>query len=557
MSSELSRTLVIKPDSLIPDQIYTLRAEVTNSQNVLLGSNSIFLVANSPPTSGRLVFSTPSPNKFDRVDVSAEGWVDQETPLSYLFSLTVPGYPNEIFLGDATDSSSLSMLVPTGGPATVTLRVSDSEGAQAEYSTQVTFGDATVSAPSLEQYATRVSWGDTRTAAQIATAILLTNPSALTNATLESVISPLHSRAQAGQIGPLGAPSLLSIVSLATLNPAVLSSTVATQATEILSYIVQAAESEPAAQRVFSASTSKLGRVVALSFLNAAAGVARTVSQNGDISSDARAKLMDLLSRLVLLQARSSAVDESSQTLSSQFVNVTSQIFSALTPLSTPTGTVTLNFSAPILGTVSVQTISWSPGAFPYANAPFQSNVITIILNDGTAGTVNVEFNEVTSPVTSNTTCGRLDEQTQRWTNQGCSLSSSNGKYSCSCSLPTSSSGSGQRISISLLFGSVTSVDPPSISSPGSSSNAGGLSPGGAAAIAVVMIIIVGAAIGAAIFYIKKRKFDHGQRQRALARLESSQPADSAGKSPPSPEVHRSSSWKHASKPIRETNMAE
>jgi hypothetical protein len=557
-TSATSNVLVMKPDVLKPGQIYSLRADIIDGTTVL-GSNRVFMFPNRGPTSGRLSLSTTTANKFDRVEVVAESWVDEDISLNYLFSIIVPGYPQEIFLGDATDAASISFLIPVAGPATLVLRVADSNGARTEFQSQVVFGPNTSSAPSLGDYQTRVSWGDVRGASQIATAIILSANATLYTSSIDSIVAPLFTLSQSGQLSPVGVQAVLNTLSVACFKVELVSGSTATMATDILDVVVQIAETQ--AQRAFSSSTSKLGSVVASSFLSTAAGVARSIAGNQDIGLITRSKLLDVVSRLVSLQARDALVNEQAQNLYGQFLNATSQILSSAQPIPTSAGTVTLTLNIPG-GQISIQTITWSAASFPYSpsnGSSFQSNIVTILFDSSSPGSVTVDFDKSSSSVTSDTKCGRLDEQTKKWTTSGCSLSTTGAAYSCTCQLP-SSSGTQQRVSLSLLVGA-TGGDP--LNPPSGGSNAGdpaGLSSGAAAAIAIVVIIVVAVAVVVVVWWRRRETFVAARNKMATLfsrqTVKREEPKQEVAQSEV-PLSTSSSRWKLASRPSMTNNIVE
>jgi hypothetical protein len=559
-------TLVVKPDVFVSGQFYSLGYDLlsTQSDNVV-ASNRFFFLVNSAPRLGNIATSTNVSDirRFDRITITASGWVDEDQPLRYLFSIVSASSNDEIFLAEPTDSPSIQSIIPLLGPLTIRLRISDVDGAQTTFDLSGTIASNTSAPLLLAEFLKYANWGDFRTAGQYAVAIAfseIVDASAMN--VVDSMLLPVYNLTQRREIGPSNIPNLLTIVSSICRVPSAVSSTAVDQATSILDYIVDLAESDETVS-VFTASNSGLSRLIASSFLGAGSRVAQSLSLNPSSSNSTRTQLLDIISRLITLQSRFASDLETSSSVSSPFLNVTSQLLTAaassLSFSATVSGSsVTIAISGIASGNVSLQAISWNPATFPFGSGTnFSSQSIITTQVSGGQITVVSAILSTDGSSGSNITCARFDEVAKRWTSNGCSLAPQGDTYSCTCSVSSAESG---RVSLALIYGTVSDIgDSPLPSDAPRDPNApptngsvvsGGLSVGGAVAIAVVFVVIAGAAVIGAIIYFKKKKRTRYQTAEMMSKIShanASQTSPSAPVPPsaqePPKNARRQQSW--------------
>eukprot|EP01122_Echinamoeba_exundans_P008809 TRINITY_DN2998_c1_g1_i1.p1 TRINITY_DN2998_c1_g1~~TRINITY_DN2998_c1_g1_i1.p1 ORF type:complete len:609 (+),score=98.84 TRINITY_DN2998_c1_g1_i1:500-2326(+) len=562
-----STTLVVKPDVFVPGQFYSLSYDIASTQSsAVVASNRFFFLVNTSPRFGNISTSTAldAARRFDRITITADGWVDEEQPLKYLFSIATPSLEDEIFLSEPTDSPSIQAVMPLSGPMTIRLRVSDADGAQTTFDLTGTVSTNITGAPLLESFLKYSKWGDFRTASQYAVAVAL---SEITDAAALSVVdlmlNPIYNLTQRRQVGPSYIPNLLTIVSSICRIPEAVSSRAVDQATAILDYVVDLAESDPTVT-IFSASSSRLSQLISSSFLRAGSQVARSLSLNPSSSNSTKTQLLDILSRLISLQSRFSSDLETSTSVSSQFLNVTSQLLTAaassISYSTTVSGSaVTIGISGIVSGNISLQTISWNPATFPFgAGANFSSqSIITALVSGGQITDVTAILYADGSTNAGNRTCARFDESANSWTSDGCTLTDQGGKYPCTCTI--SNPGPSGRVSLALIYGSVSDIDgnPPGSASPrdpnappqvNSGVSGGGLSVGGIIAIVAVVAVILAAVAVGAVIYFKKKNSTRVKKAEMMARITfannaGASPAASQSPTPAAPASRRQASW--------------
>lgn len=442
----------------------------------------------------------------------------------------------------------------------VRLRVSDVDGSTATFDQDLQVS-ATSTVPDLLALFNRyASWGDAQSAGQYAAAIALsTQLNASSASVVEKVLLPLYTSSEAGQLGPNSIPTLLSTVSLICRVPEAVSNQSAATATRLLDYAVSVVERDSTIS-LFTATTSRLSRVVTSSMLQAGANVARALSSNQATSTSTRNELVNIISRLVALQTRSSAEFEASASVSSLFLNVTSEILAAAAAsfsFTTNAGGMPLviGISNPQLNNVTLQTISWAAASFPFV-ANFSSNtVITEIVQGGEIVSINVVFSGITAEVEDVVTCGRFDDGNKRWTSVGCTTASQGpGSYMCTCTIPQSSPTS--RVSMAMLIGSSpdgpgapgrAAVAPGAPLDPGALA-AGALSAGAIVGIVFACVVVAAVVIGAAIWYRRKKQLE-SSKTYAMERMTKAIKEDAGGAKkdpPPSAAVPTRSGWSKA-----------
>ena len=125
--------MVVKPDAFLGGQFYAVKLDVFDRQKSLVGSARRILAIDSP-VNGGLKLTGESLQQFERLTLSADGWVDPDAPLQYLFSLqTAAATSTEIFLSEMLDVPQLSFVMPFSGQIRAFVRVFDSEGAESKF----------------------------------------------------------------------------------------------------------------------------------------------------------------------------------------------------------------------------------------------------------------------------------------------------------------------------------------------------------------------------------------------------------------------------------------
>jgi hypothetical protein len=136
----------------------------------------LFLLTNEYPVTG-LIEAPTGTNLLDPVDLVAPGWVDNDFPLRYVFSL-IQGN-DEIFLTELLDSPSAQTIIPIAGSSQIRVRVFDTQGAMAlrtaNFSTRnLSSSDLSRRISELQtSFGQRAAWGDLRGASQLSVALLI------------------------------------------------------------------------------------------------------------------------------------------------------------------------------------------------------------------------------------------------------------------------------------------------------------------------------------------------------------------------------------------------
>jgi hypothetical protein len=493
-----STNFVLQEDALVPGQVYSFQASFFDkATNILVGSNRIYLLTNSAPTTGAVsVTNISRPSFFDQVELSASGWVDADVPLKYAFSIIQNG--REIFLTELQESSFSSVILPISGATTLRVRVFDRQGAM-----EIRDSPLIVDSISDEESASRRSelvarfrqyakWGDFRRASQLALA-LTSSPSNAQNISIPTIeiVDLLSSRLEQNQLAWADSPVLVDLLNVLTNSSTGFSLELSENCTKILETIVASSQSVPS---TLSVTTTQLARFTTAGIVSTALQVVTSITKSSSNTPTLLQRLQAVIEALVTLQTRFVVVDELAAQIISQSIRSTSIVVSNAS-LSQTSGLVVLPGSATVTLSawnsteIPIGVISWEDGSFPFLPPTSRSRVIQFLLSGSAeVGSVTASFN---SSGQQQATCAIFDEASKMWDSTQCVMETQagSGEVVCRC---TPKQG-GNRVTMSLLF---TLLDSPSSSmtpagSVGSPAQDISASSAGAIAGAIVGVIVV------------------------------------------------------------------
>jgi hypothetical protein len=329
--------LVLRPDAFRAGSFYAVKIDVVQTDDSqLVGSTRRVLGVNSAPANGKLTLLSTNVRQFDRVELSADGWVDSDIPLRYVYSI-VSSSGQEIFLSEPLDIPSFSFVMPLSGAVTIKVRVIDSGGAESVSSLTVNAAAAEASIQVAKgDFDNMINLGDFRTANQQLLALMLASNLAQDPAVSlrEQMVTALHSYVTSNGIAPAYVPILVKSLQLTTGLRVGISSTLASRALDLLESAVNSALSSDSVASTLAFSNSVLSRYSAQQFLNAVANVAGQLRSLTTSDSDTAAvRIMNILDKLLQLQASFSVADEFASVLAdpTSSLNLTSIVLSPRT----------------------------------------------------------------------------------------------------------------------------------------------------------------------------------------------------------------------------------
>lgn len=148
-------TMSLKPNSLLPGKSYEFRLVATDAAGAV-GSATIAITINLPPTSGRLLVEPNSGTELEtQFKLQSQNWVDEDLPLQFAFKYSIAKNA-EILLGDFSQSTTLLTSLPSGnknnGSMYITSYVADSIGATSSTEVQVVVTPPVISKENLNAY---------------------------------------------------------------------------------------------------------------------------------------------------------------------------------------------------------------------------------------------------------------------------------------------------------------------------------------------------------------------------------------------------------------------
>jgi hypothetical protein len=418
----------------------------------------LFLLTNEYPVTG-LIEAPTGTNLLDPVDLVAPGWVDNDFPLRYVFSL-IQGN-DEIFLTELLDSPSAQTIIPIAGSSQIRVRVFDTQGAMAlrtaNFSTRnLSSSDLSRRISELQtSFGQRAAWGDLRGASQLSVALLIAQSRQnypLLPQLREEVLSLLSSSLAVRKLAWVDSPSVINLLSLIIKGNETLSQSALENCTRIIEDSVAAASTQT--PNKLSVTSSQLARFTTFGFLNTAIGISKSVSQASQSSATISSRIRAAIESLVLLQTRFIVADELAAQIISESVIATAIVVSNRTitesggKISVANVTIALTPTSGA-GDVSIGIITWKDGSFYLGEKG--GTVIQLLFSSGAgASAVSAEFDS--QPNANGGRCAILNESTKKWDDSTCSSKTQpNGNVLCECSV-TSASGGANRVALSLLF---------------------------------------------------------------------------------------------------------
>eukprot|EP01122_Echinamoeba_exundans_P015839 TRINITY_DN774_c0_g3_i1.p1 TRINITY_DN774_c0_g3~~TRINITY_DN774_c0_g3_i1.p1 ORF type:complete len:1036 (-),score=163.55 TRINITY_DN774_c0_g3_i1:1405-4146(-) len=466
--------LVLRPDALRAGSFYAVKIDVIQTgDNQLVGSTRRVLGVNSAPANGKLTLLSTNVRQFGRVELSADGWVDSDIPLRYVYSI-ISASGQEIFLTEPLDIPSFSFVMPLSGMVTMKVRVVDSGGAESVASISMTSQSAEASSTQIAKsdFDNMMNLGDFRTANQQLVALMLASNLAGEAAVSlrEQMMGALHTYVTSNGIAPAYVPILVKSLQLTTGIKAGISTTVASRALDLLERAVDSALASDTVASTLVFSNSVLSRYSAQQFLNAVANVAGQLRSLTVSDSDAASvRIMNILDKLLRLQASFSVADEFASVLAdpTSSLNLTSIVLSprsigtdGVVTLPISNMTVSVNLTQVSGSGVSINVITWSSGSFPSRTPDGVTfgQVVTALLSGSNASEVGVDFDEASiGQQDKSKTCAAYDEQKREWDTSRCYTVTQNHRITCRCKAADSAS---SRISITVLIGAEALLTP-------------------------------------------------------------------------------------------------
>jgi hypothetical protein len=133
--------LVIRENLLSPGEVIDFTLTVTDEVTGLVGSDTITIEVNTPPSGGTIEVSPHTGIPLDTLfTLTAPGWTDPHAPLYYQFFYRTVGSVDEIALTNLLVSDTAEVYLPAGELETI-VKVFDSMGASSKASTFITLYD--------------------------------------------------------------------------------------------------------------------------------------------------------------------------------------------------------------------------------------------------------------------------------------------------------------------------------------------------------------------------------------------------------------------------------
>jgi hypothetical protein len=485
-STTTNINLVVRPNTLTPGQLYPFELALLDASGNIVAVARQPMIMNSAPDAGIIDVSPATDGKQgDQFVLSGLGWLDDDAPLRYLFTVESSTGSGEIALSDILDVPILHTIMPVmGDPSkgyqlTVRLTILDTMGASKVVETIVqamppTRGSSFNSLTLTQQLELALNIGDYRLASQVAVALLASENSA-GNQALEirhSVLNALTVFSNTQPLTLVNSKFLLTSLDILTRVPSGVDAVVRNGALDIIETIVQSVLEGDDITLLTSQSPDS--RQAAIELAKGLENMLKSGSfAASDVTDATKSRIITVVIKLAQIQQRNLLVGEDPSQLSGDGTIVV--LAQKLTDEQiangyfTNIGSTTVKFNP---GSPSdVYVIIWANGTFPFAPPDGQAPYGTVVTVGGSGG--DITFNDVDGTPER---CGLFDENTHTWDTSRCLLHQLGDKtWSCTCN------GAG---SLTLLFD--TGFD--------------GLSPGAKAGIAIAVVLVVVAAVGIAIF---------------------------------------------------------
>jgi hypothetical protein len=561
-----AKTLYIafRPNSFSAGILYTLELTVFDKSNgAILGRNWLDMQMNDAPMGGSIAVSPTVLTQFETVSISANGWMDEDDPVRYSYSLVIDDQTgDEILLSDLVDVKSSSVTISLAGDFILRARIMDLMGSASVVDTPIRVSPAstqTSQSDKLSFLQGALNICDLRRASGYIVLLLreanvALSPDLNLRRTIATALTNYLSQApltSANSIFVLRACSLLTYV------PAGIDSIVRDAVVDLVIKAVDFAFENPSfgssSSRLFSTRSDEGQR--SLSTFASSLSAAMSVLKNQTLDDARMISLQRSVEKVPLIMSRFALTDEETVIASSLYINMMSFVSCGSEAFNITLASGIVRFSPTEVVPCDQRGVQfgvtvWN-GTFPTSPrvnvsgtvVVVPTTVISISISPSAPQTVQYNittiFTETQPPTGINasvTACAQFDGF--NWNQNACSIQISGGAQGtvlCQCAQPvtavtssTPSQTTAGKVSLALVFGNfplvtITDVPRPGSppSAPGAPTESGGFenaSVGGLSILAIAVIasvagvVVIAAAIGLSVFLYRR----HGMRTASM-----------------------------------------